>query len=96
MWHAALHTACQAVADFGAQALVVPLGVDTFAGDPISGFGLQSADYLQVGLTLASLGLPTVFTFEGGYAVAEVGINTVNVLEGFKQASSLQVPRQTH
>ena len=96
VWHASLRTACQAVADFGAQALVVPLGVDTFAGDPISGFGLQSADYLQVGQTLASLGLPTVFTFEGGYAVAEVGINTVNVLEGFKQASSLQVPRQTH
>jgi acetoin utilization deacetylase AcuC-like enzyme len=87
VWHTALHTACQAVADFGAQALVVPLGVDTFAGDPISGFGLQSADYLQVGQTLASLGLPTVFTFEGGYAVAEVGVNTVNVLEGFERGS---------
>lgn len=86
VWHAALHTACQAVTDFGAQALVVPLGVDTFAGDPISGFGLHTADYLTVGQTLARLGLPTVFTFEGGYAVAEVGINTVNVLEGFKQA----------
>jgi acetoin utilization deacetylase AcuC-like enzyme len=69
---------------FGAQALVVPLGVDTFAGDPISGFELRSADYLQVGQDIASARLPTVFTFEGGYAVAEVGINTVNVLEGFQ------------
>jgi acetoin utilization deacetylase AcuC-like enzyme len=86
-WRAALDTALQAVADFGAQALVVPLGLDTFAGDPISGFTLQSADYLGVGAALASAGLPTVFTFEGGYAVDEVGVNAVNVLQGFEQAT---------
>ena len=48
-WRAALDTALQAVADFGAQALVVPLGLDTFAGDPISGFTLQTGDYLAIG-----------------------------------------------
>jgi acetoin utilization deacetylase AcuC-like enzyme len=63
----------------------VSLGVDTFAGDPISGFQLQSADFLRVGADIAGAGLPTVFVFEGGYAVAEVGTNTVNVLEGFDQ-----------
>ena len=68
------------------EALVVPLGLDTFEGDPISGFQLRSADYLQVGASLATLGLPTVFSFEGGYAVAEVGVNAVNVLEGFESA----------
>jgi acetoin utilization deacetylase AcuC-like enzyme len=86
-WRAALSTALQAVADFGAQALVVPLGLDTFAGDPISGFTLQSADYLAVGAALAGAGLPTVFTFEGGYAVDEVGVNAVNVLQSFAQAA---------
>ena len=65
--------------------LVVALGVDTFAGDPISAFGLQSADYLRVGGDIAAAGLPTVFTFEGGYAVAEVGVNAVNVLQGFDE-----------
>lgn len=85
-WRAALDAAIEAVRRFGAQALVVPLGVDTFEGDPISGFRLQSADYLRVGARLASLALPTVFTFEGGYAVAEVGINAVNVLDGFENA----------
>jgi acetoin utilization deacetylase AcuC-like enzyme len=83
-WREALRDGLNAVRAFGAQALVVPLGVDTFAGDPISGFELRSADYLQVGQDIASARLPTVFTFEGGYAVAEVGINTVNVLEGFQ------------
>jgi acetoin utilization deacetylase AcuC-like enzyme len=82
-WRAALAQALRAIAAFGADALVVSLGVDTFEGDPISGFGLRSADYLAVGEDIAAAGLPTVFVFEGGYAVAEVGINTVNVLEGF-------------
>jgi acetoin utilization deacetylase AcuC-like enzyme len=82
-WRAALQQAIAAVRAFGAQALVVPLGVDTFEGDPISGFTLKSADYLTIGAELATLALPTVFSFEGGYAVAEVGINAANVLEGF-------------
>ena len=86
-WREALHTGLAAVRDFDAQALVVPLGLDTFAGDPISGFQLQSADYLALGRDLASAGLPTVFVFEGGYAVAEVGVNAVNVLEGFLSAA---------
>jgi acetoin utilization deacetylase AcuC-like enzyme len=82
-WRASLQRAVSAIRDFGAEALVVALGVDTFEGDPISGFGLKSADYLQVGRDIAALGLPTVIVFEGGYAVAEVGVNVVNVLEGF-------------
>ncbi len=85
VWRDALAHALKAIAAFKADALVVSLGVDTFEGDPISGFGLQSADYLVVGGDIARAGLPTVFVFEGGYAVAEVGINTVNVLDGFRQ-----------
>ncbi len=84
-WREALRLALARIAGFGAEALVVSLGVDTFAGDPISGFQLQSGDFLHIGADLAAAGLPTVFVFEGGYAVAEVGINTVNVLQGFAQ-----------
>ncbi|AMM25245.1 histone deacetylase family protein [Variovorax sp. PAMC 28711] len=86
-WRAALGTALQGIAAFGADALVISLGLDTFAGDPIAGFTLQSADYLAIGDALARAGLPTVFVFEGGYAVTEVGVNAVNVLEGFMQAA---------
>ena len=82
-WRAALRQATKAVWSFDAQALVVALGVDTFEGDPISGFTLKSGDYLQLGQDLAALALPTVIVFEGGYAVAEVGVNVANVLEGF-------------
>ena len=86
-WFAALETACIKMASYGPEALVVSLGVDTFAGDPISHFALQSADFLRIGERIAHLGLPTVFILEGGYAVAEIGINVVNVLEGFETAA---------
>ena len=83
VWRAALAQALQGIARFGADALVVSLGLDTFDGDPVAGFKLQSDDYLRVGADIAAAGLPTVFVFEGGYAVAEVGVNAVNVLAGF-------------
>jgi acetoin utilization deacetylase AcuC-like enzyme len=82
-WCAALDQAIDTIDDFNADALVVPMGLDTFEGDPISGFTLKSEDYDTVGRLLAAAGVPTVFTFEGGYAVAEVGVNAVNLLEGF-------------
>ena len=89
VWHATLQKAMRSMAEFGAQMLVVSLGVDTFAGDPVGGFALQPPDYLQVGKTLAQSHLPTIFVFEGGYAVAEVGLNTVNVLQGFDQYAAI-------
>ncbi len=82
-WSEALELALSAITDYGAQALVVSLGVDTFAGDPISGFALQSQDYLRMGERIAHAGLPTVLVFEGGYAVDAVGVNVVNVLQAF-------------
>jgi acetoin utilization deacetylase AcuC-like enzyme len=85
-WREAMAQALAAIQAFGAEALVLSLGLDTFEGDPISGFKLCSEDYLRVGEDLAAAGLPTLFVFEGGYAVAEVGRNTVNVLEGFESA----------
>lgn len=85
-WAQALDTALAAIQAFGADALVVSLGMDTFEGDPISGFTLKSDDYLRMGERLQKAGLPTAFIFEGGYAVEEVGINAVNVLQGFTAA----------
>lgn len=82
-WSQALDTALQAIENFGADALVVSLGLDTFEGDPIAGFKLTSDDYSRMGDRLAGVGLPTVLVFEGGYAVAAVGQNAANVLQAF-------------
>ncbi len=82
-WGPALDQGLDAVRRFGAQALVISLGVDTFERDPISFFKLESDHYLDIGDKIEALGLPTVFVMEGGYAVDEIGTNTVNVLAGF-------------
>lgn len=86
-WFEALETACSRIAGHGADALVVSLGLDAFAGDPISKFLLQSGDFTLLGERLGRLGLPAVFVLEGGYAAAELGVNAVNVLEGFEQTN---------
>ena len=83
-WSAALDTACAAVAGFAPEALVVSLGVDTFHGDPISRFRLDTPDYPVIGARIRELGLPTLFVMEGGYAVEAIGVNAVGVLEGFE------------
>lgn len=83
-WGQALKDACQEVASYAPDIVVVSLGVDTFEKDPISRFRLKSPDYLEVGRIIAGLGRPTVFLMEGGYAVDEIGVNAVNVLAGFE------------
>ncbi|MDP3366689.1 MAG: histone deacetylase family protein, partial [Pseudomonas sp.] len=85
-WNAALEQACQRIAEYGAEVVVVSLGVDTYMEDPISQFKLDSPDYLAMGRRIAALGLPTLFIMEGGYAVEAIGVNAVNVLEGFEGA----------
>ena len=84
VWSAALRNACEKIRAYAPDALVVSLGVDTFAADPISFFKLGSDDFTSYGAVLAGLELPTMFVMEGGYAVQEIGINTVNVLQGFE------------
>jgi acetoin utilization deacetylase AcuC-like enzyme len=85
-WSEALDDAVKQVRAFGAEALVVSLGVDAYKEDPISFFKLDSPDFMDAGRRIGKLGLPTVFCMEGGYAIEAVGINTVNVLEGFEGA----------
>ncbi len=86
-WVEALDDALAKIATFGAEALVVSLGVDTFEADPISSFTLTSDDFATYGRRLGAAGLPTVYVMEGGYAVEEIGTNTANVLTGHCESS---------
>ena len=83
-WSDALERGLARVAESGAEALVVSLGVDAFEHDPISFFTLASDDFADCGRRIARAALPTVFVMEGGYAIEAVGVNAVNVLEGFE------------
>jgi acetoin utilization deacetylase AcuC-like enzyme len=86
VWFEGLAAACQRIRHFGAEALVVSLGLDTYADDPICTFSLRGDDYRRLGRQLAGLHLPVIFVLEGGYAAAELGTNTVSVLDGFEQS----------
>lgn len=82
-WRRALGEAIAVVSAAAVDALVVPMGLDTFKGDPISGFTLDTADFATIGTDLASLNLPTVFTLEGGYATSAIGENAAQLLRAF-------------
>lgn len=82
----AVADALRAVGAFAPDVLVVSLGVDTFDGDPISGFKLQPDDFRRLGARLAGANRPTLFVMEGGYAVDELGPNVVRVLSAFEGA----------
>ena len=80
---AALDCAIADIAAFGPDSVVISLGVDTFAEDPISHFKLRADDFTAIGQRIASLGRPTLFVMEGGYAVADIGGNVTAVLTGY-------------
>jgi acetoin utilization deacetylase AcuC-like enzyme len=84
VWGEALDAALGRVRQYGPDALIVSLGVDTFKEDPISFFKLESDDFATYGRAIGALDIPTLFVMEGGYAVEEIGINTINVLTGFE------------
>lgn len=86
LWAAALDDAIARIKAWGAESLIISLGVDAYKDDPISFFKLDSDDFTDAGRRIGRMGLPTVFCMEGGYAIEAVGINTVNVLEGFLDA----------
>ena len=80
----ALDKALRAIAGFAPDVLVVSYGADTFAGDPISFFKLETADYEAIARRIASAGLPTLVVMEGGYAVDALGANVTSFLSGFE------------
>jgi len=82
-YEAALDRALAAVADFRPELLVCSFGADTFAGDPICSFALETADYGLVARRIGSLCLPTLVVMEGGYAVDALGANVGAFLGGF-------------
>ncbi|KAI0756130.1 Arginase/deacetylase [Daedaleopsis nitida] len=49
----------------GIEYILVSLGVDTFADDPICDFLLTASCYPRIGRLIASLGKPTLFVMEG-------------------------------
>lgn len=82
-YRAALATALAAIRAHDADLLVLSFGADTYVGDPISHFALETADYATIASDIAALGLPVLIIMEGGYAVDALGANLSSLLSGF-------------
>jgi acetoin utilization deacetylase AcuC-like enzyme len=78
----ALDSAIERIARFAPDLLVLSYGADTYIGDPISHFRLETRDYAILGRRIAGLGLPVLTVMEGGYAVDALGANAASFLEG--------------
>ena len=83
----ALKRALAAIKEFGAEAIVVSLGLDTHIDDPVqekatAGMRLTSEDYFDMGKLLAGAEVRLCFVQEGGYQVDVAGELVAQVLKG--------------
>jgi len=78
-----LGTALDAIALWGADTLVLALGLDAFVGDPFAGLGVTTQGFADIGRMIRSAGLPTLIVQEGGYLCPELGDNLTAVLKAW-------------
>jgi len=71
----ALDQALRAIEQFKAEALVVPLGFDTFHLDPQSLVAMSQAGLGRIAKQLSALRLPSVIVQEGGYHLPSLADN---------------------
>ncbi|MGQ0611753.1 MAG: histone deacetylase family protein [Paracoccaceae bacterium] len=80
---AALTRALDAITLWGADTLVLALGLDAYKGDPFAGLAVTTPGFHRIGRAVAGLGLPTLIVQEGGYLCPELGDNLAAVLTAF-------------
>jgi acetoin utilization deacetylase AcuC-like enzyme len=84
-WLAAIEQLCAAVTRFGANALVLSLGVDAAGGDPESPLEVTANGFERAGAMLGTLA-PCVAVQEGGYDLDSIGDLVGAVLTGLQSA----------
>ncbi len=80
---AAVEQACLEVARFDPASIVVSLGFDAAAGDPIGSLAVSRSGFAALGRRLAALDRPTVLVQEGGYDLDQLGALAVATLAAF-------------
>ncbi|MDK1493702.1 histone deacetylase family protein [Sinorhizobium sp. 7-81] len=83
-WLLALDSALSKVEQFGAQAVVVSLGLDAGQHDPNGIFNITDDGFFEAGRRFAGLRRPTLLVQEGGYLSAYLGGYLKSFLRGFE------------
>ncbi len=81
-----LETAFARIRAFGADVLVVALGLDPHEDDPLRGLAITTPGFAQIGGAIAALGLPSLLVQEGGYLTDALADNLTSFLNGFESA----------
>ena len=82
----AVDKALAAIAGFAPAALLVSLGLDAQANDPLGVLKVSTDGFGRIGAAIAGLNLPTVLVQEGGYLCDEIEANLLGFLTGFESA----------
>lgn len=79
-FRAALATALTRISGFGADVIVVALGLDAHEDDPFQGLRVTTPGFRAIAADIAALGLPLVLVQEGGYVSNALGANLTSFL----------------
>lgn len=79
---AALDVALARIRAFGADVVVVALGLDAHEADPFQGFRVTTGGFTRIAAAIAGLGLPLLVVQEGGYLQPALGANLTAFLQG--------------
>ncbi len=85
-WLDALGRALDALDAFGPAAVVVSLGTDSCAGDPIGRFRVTPDAFAEAAGRIGALGPPVLVVQEGGYDLAGIGPSVAGFLEALEGA----------
>lgn len=77
-----LDRALERVAAFGADLIIVALGLDAYENDPLKGLAVTTPGFAKIGRAIAAGGLPLLLAQEGGYLSEELGQNLTSFLTG--------------
>lgn len=82
----ALDTALGHVRAFGADVVVVALGLDAHENDPFRGFRVTTDGFARIAEAVLQLGKPVLVVQEGGYLQPDLGANLTSFLNGCQRA----------
>lgn len=86
-FHRALDKALERVTSFGADVIVVALGLDAHEDDPFQGLAVTTAGFRSIAAAIAATGLPLLLVQEGGYVSGALGGNLTSFLTGIQEAA---------
>lgn len=81
-----LDTGLARIRSFGADVIVVALGLDAYIDDRFKALAITTPGFARIGAAIAAAELPTLFVQEGGYLCDGLGENLTSVMRGFESA----------